>query len=91
MPYEMAMDALTLCNIPTDAAKFICAWYPELLYYAYNRLKCGYYDWATFGVMTEDELAEMLAYNDCSEKEYEERYGLIIRDAAFEGVLVTGE
>lgn len=91
MPHDMAMDALALCNIPTDAAEFICEWYPEMLVYAYNRLKFGYYDWATFGVMTEDELAEMLAYNDCSEEEYVDKYGTIIRDAAFDGVLVAGE
>lgn len=91
MPYDMGKDALKLCGIPDDAAVFILEWYPELLVYAYNRLKFGYYDWATFGVLTEDELSDMLSWNDCTEDEYEEKYGTIIRDAAFEGVLVCGE
>lgn len=91
MPDEMVFDACVLCGIPADAAEFISEWYPELSSYAYNRLRYGHYDWATFGVLTEKELAEMLEWNDCTEEEYEEKYGIIIRDAAFDGVLVCGE
>lgn len=91
MPDDMVHDACILCGIPEDAASFIAEWYPELGSYAYNRLKFGYYDWATFGVMTEKELADMLSWNDYTEEYYGENYGIIIRDAAFEGVLVCGE
>lgn len=85
------MEKLTAINLPSDAAAFVCEWYPEAECYADEILRCGAYSWLTFAVFSEEEWASHLDWFDTSEEEYEERYGIVFRDAAFEGVLVIGE
>lgn len=73
------------------AARFVCEWYPELIGYVREKLQYCPFDWLTFAQMDENELAEFLAWNDTTENGYNEKYGLIIRDAAFDGAIVVGE
>ena len=91
MTEEEIFDTFVSAGLPEDAARFCTEWMPEYIGYAYDRLQYGYYDWQTFGIMTEDELSEWLNYHDVTEDDYQERYGTIVRDAAFDGVLVMGE
>ena len=74
------------------AARFVCEWYPELIHTAREKLQYAPYDWLTFAHLTDEELIEFLDYYDCTEEEdYNEKYGLIIRDVAFNGAIVVGE
>lgn len=91
IPENMRYDACILAGIPEDCASFICEWYPEIAdCYAIGNLEnWGYYNSMTFAVMTEEELTEFL--DGMTEEEYEYKFGIIIRDDAFEDVLVCGE
>lgn len=73
-----------------DCAEFLAEWHPELIPIALDVL---YYDYGapTFAVMNEEELQDFLSFYEVNEEGYEESYGWIIRDNAFEGVLVVGE
>lgn len=77
--------------LDANAAQFVCEWYPELIGYVREKLQYYPFDWLTFAQMDENELAEFLAWNDTTENGYNEKYGLIIRDAAFDGAIVVGE
>lgn len=78
-------------NMDENAAEFIAEWYPETIHTAADKCKYFPYDWETFAQMTENELSKLLDYSDVTEDEYENKYGFIIRDAAFSGVIVIGE
>lgn len=80
-----------LTNLDDNAARFIEDWYPEYTALFVDMFKYGAYSWITFEQATEDELTSFLNYHGVTEKEYDERYGSIIRDAAFDGVIIVGE
>ena len=74
-----------------NAARFVCEWYPELIYTAREKLQYFPYDWVTFAHLTDNELIEYLDYYGCTEEDYNEKHGLIIHDTAFNGAIVVGE
>lgn len=80
-----------LAGLSGDASEFMAEWYPEYACCALDNLRYTYgFDHSIRQFATEEELAEFLLYLDCSREEYEERYGSIIEDAAFDGIVVTG-
>lgn len=79
-----------LAGLSDDAAEFMAEWYPEYVCCALNNLRYTYdFDNGIRQFATEKELAEYLNDLGCSREEYEERYGSIIEDAAFNGIVVT--
>lgn len=79
-------------GLPQDAIEWLLEYGDEgYVAHAMQIVRYGHYSWLTFTVMTESELADYLNYDDITEDDYNERFGFIIRDAAFEGVLVIGE
>lgn len=79
-----------LANLSDDAAEFMAEWYPEYACCALDNLRYTYvFDNGIRQFATEKELAEYLSDIECSRGEYEERYGSIIEDNAFDGIIVT--
>lgn len=72
-------------GIPHDCAVFLSEWWPELAATCEGRT--GYGASGYFAIMTEDELQDVLADYGINEETAME-YGLIIRDASFDGVFV---
>jgi hypothetical protein len=80
-----------LAGLSDDAAEFMAEWYPEYACCALDNFRYTYeFDHGIRQFATEKELAEYLSDIECSREEYEERYGSIIEDNAFDGVVVTG-
>lgn len=80
-----------LAGLSDDAAEFMAEWYHEYACCALDNLRYTYdFDNGIRQFATEKELAEYLSDIECSREEYEERYGSIIEDAAFDGIVVTG-
>lgn len=81
---KLVSMSFEIIGFPEDAAKFLGEWYPEYIYYAYDRWECGTYDLATVGVFgTVEEAIE--GYDQ--PREVLDNYGLIIEDASFNGVI----
>lgn len=78
-------------GLDQNAAAFICEYYPECIYTACEVLQYFPFHNSIFAQMTETEFTDYLRWCDCTETEYEDKYGVVIRDAAFSGVLVIGE
>lgn len=80
-----------LAGLSDDAAEFMAELYPEYACYALDNLRYTYdFDNGIMQFATEKELAEYLSDLGCSREEYKERYGSIIEDNAFDGIVVTG-
>ena len=97
--YDLAADAFSddentqlfeLAGLSYDAAEFMAEWYPESVCCAIDNLRYTYGFGHTIKQMTETELSEHLNFLEVSEDYYQEGYGAIIRDAAFDGVIVIG-
>ena len=88
---DESAQLLKLAGLSDDAAEFMAEWYPEYACCALDNLRYTYdFDNGIRQFATEKELAEYLSDIECSREEYEERYGSIIEDNAFDGVVVTG-
>lgn len=77
-------------GLSADAASWLAEWYPE----AESYVDAGYgsvYSPYCFCVMSEDEFVEYLDWHETDEDGYNERYGITLRDVAFDGVIVIGE
>lgn len=84
-------ELFSLAGLSDDAAEFMAEWYPEYVCCALDNLRYTYdLDNGIRQFATEKELAEYLSDIECSREEYEERYGSIIEDNAFNGIVVTG-
>ena len=80
-----------LAGLSDDAAEFMAEWYPEYVCCALDNLRYTYgFDHSIRQFDTEKELAEYLSDMEYSREEWEENYGSIIEDAAFDGIIVTG-
>lgn len=83
-------ELFSMAGLSDDAAEFMAEWYPECVYSAIDNLRYTYVlDNGIRQFATEKELAEYLSNFECSREEYEERYGSIIEDNAFDGIVVT--
>lgn len=88
---DESAQIFSMAGLSDDAAEFMAEWYPECVYSAIDNLRYTYVlDNGIRQFATEKELAEYLSNFECSREEYEERYGSIIEDNAFDGIVVTG-
>lgn len=74
----------------TDAALFMCEWYPEfsdLVDECFTHMS-SYGGYKSLALMNDEELAEHLAWYEVDEDGFQERFGYIFQDAAFDGNLV---
>lgn len=91
LSYDEYTELFKLAGMPDDAAEFLAEWYPELAHGAVDNV------WYTYGFdhslqwMNEQGLVEYMQFLEVSEDEYQDNYGIVIRDAAFDGVIVCGE
>ena len=80
-----------LAGLSDEAAEFMAEWYPEYVCCAIDNLRYTYGFDHSIHQITESELAEHLDFLEVSEDCYQENHGAIIRDAAFDGVIVIGD
>ena len=85
------IEKLARLEVPADAAEFLDTWYPECESIIDAILANGGNSYIWCRVYSEEEWQDVLDWFEVSEEGYEERYGHVFRDAAFEGVLVLGE
>lgn len=84
-------ELFSMAGLSDDAAEFMAELYPGYACCALDNLRYTYdFDNGIRQFATEKELAEYLSDLGCSRVEYKERYGSIIEDAAFDGIVVTG-
>lgn len=92
LSYDEHIELFKLAGMPDDAAEFLTEWYPELAMSAVDNVRYTYgFDRSLQHYTTEEELAYYLEFLKVSEEEYEEKYGFVIRDAAFDGIVVSGQ
>lgn len=84
-------ELFELAGLSNDAAEFMAEWYSEYACCAIDNLRYTYGIDHSIHQMTESELAEHLDFLEVSEDYYQENCGAIIRDAAFDGVIVIGD
>lgn len=76
--------------MPDDAAEFLSEWYPELAMSAVDNVRYTYWFDHSLQHMSEEDFEYHLnEFLKVSEEEYENSYGIIVRDAAFDGVVFT--
>lgn len=85
------VELFKLAGMPCDVAEFLTEWYPETAMCAVDNIRYTYGFDHTLMHMSEEELQEHLCFLGVSRDEYENSYGTIIQDVAFDGVVVCGE
>lgn len=78
-------------GLDEDAARFVAEWYPECAWTACRELEWWPYNDTSIRQISAKSFACRLEADGITQDEYEEQYGTVLEDAAFDGLVVIGE
>ena len=78
-------------GLDEDAAQFVVEWYPECAWTVCSELEYYPYNDVSIRQTRPENFECYLKADGITREEYEDRYGTVLEDAAFDGLVVIGE